>query len=57
MIVRGRVFPLEQGVGCGDGIGCGVDFLAVEVGGDLFAMLPGQSLPGFLNHRPYVGEA
>ena len=41
--VVGRVaLALEQQVGLADGVGLGVDLLAVEVGGDLLAVLRGQ---------------
>ena len=39
-VVRRLAFALEQQVGLGDGVGLGVDLLAVEVGGDLLAVLP-----------------
>ena len=42
--VVGRLaFALEQQVGLADGVGLGVDLLAVEVGRDLLAVLRGES--------------
>ena len=38
-VVRRLAFALEQQVGLGDGVGLGVDLLAVEVGRDLLAVL------------------
>ena len=35
-------FALEEHVGLADGVGLGIDFLAVEVGGDLLAALGGE---------------
>ncbi|WP_295393090.1 hypothetical protein [uncultured Thiodictyon sp.] len=43
--VVGRLaVALEQEVGLADGIGLGVDLLAIEVGGDLFAVAAAISL-------------
>ena len=38
-VVRRLALALEQQVGLADGVGLGVDLLAVEVGGDLLAVL------------------
>ena len=39
-VVRRVALALEQQVGLADGVGLGVDLLAVEVRGDLLAVLP-----------------
>ena len=41
-VVRRLALALEQQVGLADGVGLGVDLLAVEVGGDLLAVLRGE---------------
>ncbi len=41
-VVGGLALALEEQVGLADGVGLGVDLLAVEVGGDLFAVLGGE---------------
>ena len=56
--VVGRLaFALEQQVGLGDGVGLGVDFLAVEVGGDLLAVFFGKLLERFLRDRQHAAGA
>ena len=53
--VVGRLaLALEQEVGLGDGVGLGVDLLAVEVGGDLLAVLGCQVLQGLLRDRQHA---
>jgi hypothetical protein len=42
-VVRRLALALEQQVGLADGVGLGVDLLAVEVGGDLLAVLAASS--------------
>ena len=50
--VVGRfAFALQQQVGLADGVGLGVDLLAVEVRGDLLAVLAGELSQGLLSHR------
>jgi hypothetical protein len=41
-VVRGIALALEQQVGLADGVGLGVDLLAVQVGGDLLAVVARQ---------------
>ena len=42
-IVRRLAFAFEQQIGFADRVGFGVDFLAVEVGGDFLAVLAASS--------------
>ena len=56
--VVGRVaLALEQQVGLADGIGLGVDLLAVEVGGDLLAVLLGELQQRLLGHGQHAAGA
>ena len=52
--VGGDALVLEQQVGLADGVGLGVDLLAVEVGGDLFSVLRGELLQRFFGE---IGRA
>ncbi len=56
-VVRRVAFALEQQVGLADGVGLGVDLLAVEVGGDLLAVLARQRLQRFLGHGEHAAGA
>ena len=56
-IVGRLAFALEQEIGLGDGVGFGVDLLAVEVGGDLFAARRGEVLQGLLGDRQHAAGA
>jgi hypothetical protein len=47
-VVGALALALEQHVGLADGVGLGVDLLAVEVGGDLLAVLGGELLERLL---------
>ena len=56
--VVGRfALSLEKQVGLADGVGLGVDLLAVEVGGDLLAMLGGELPQGVLGHGQHAAGA
>lgn len=56
--VVGRVaVAFEQRVGLADGVGLAVDFLAVKVRGDLFAVGLGNLLKGLLGHRQHAAGA
>ena len=46
-IVGSVAFTLEQEVGFGDGVGFGIDLLAVQMRGDLLVVFFGQLLQGF----------
>ena len=41
-VVGGLALAFQQQVGLADGVGLGVDLLAVQVGGDLLAVLGGE---------------
>ncbi len=56
-VVGGLALALEQEVGLADGIGLGVDLLAVEVGGHLLAVLPGELLQRLLGHGQHAAGA
>ncbi len=43
-VIGGVAIAGQQQIGLGDGVGLGVDLLAVEVGGDLLALRDGQML-------------
>ena len=45
-VVRGVALAFEQEVGLADGVGLGVDLLAVEVGGNLLTVLGRESAAG-----------
>ena len=56
-VVGGLAFALEQQVGLADGIGLGVDLLAVEMRGNLLAVLAGQLLQRFLGDGQHAAGA
>ena len=56
-VVRGLAFALEQQVGLADGVGLGVDLLAVEVRRDLLAVLSRQFLQRLFRHRQHAAGA
>ena len=56
-VVRRLAFALEQQVGLADGVGLGVDLLAVEVGGDLLAVLLGELLQRLLGDGQHAAGA
>ena len=56
-VVRRVALALEQQVGLADGVGLGVDLLAVEVGGDLLAVLRGELLQRLLGHGQHAAGA
>ena len=56
-VVGGLALTLEQEVGLADGVGLGVDLLAVEVGGDLLAALGGELAQGLLGHGQHAAGA
>ena len=56
-VVRRVTLALQQQVGLANGIGLGVDLLAIEMGGDLFAMVGGQLLQGFLGNGQHATRA
>ena len=56
-VVRRLALALEQQVGLADGVGLGVDLLAVEVGGDLLAVLLGELLERLLGHGQHAAGA
>ena len=56
-VVRGLALALEQQVGLADGVGLGVDLLAVEVGGDLLAVLLGELLQRLLGDGQHAAGA
>ena len=56
-VVCGVAFALEQQVGLADGVGFGVDFLAVEMGGDLFAPFPGEFPERVFGHGQHAAGA
>ena len=56
--VVGRLaFALQQEVRLRDGVGLGVDLLAVEVGRDLLAVRLGELLQRLLGHRQHAAGA
>ena len=57
MLSAASPLALEQKVRLGDGVGLGVDFLAVEVGGDLLAALLGDLDQRLLGHRQHAAGA
>ena len=50
-------FAFEQHVGLADGVGLGVDLLAVEVRADLLAALAGESVERFLGDGEHAARA
>ena len=56
-IVGGVALALEQEVGLADGVGLGVDLLAVEVDGGLLAALGGEMLQGLLGYGEHAAGA
>jgi hypothetical protein len=56
-VVRLVALALEQEVGLADGVGLGVDLLAVEVRGDLLAVLGGELLQRLLGHGEHAAGA
>ena len=56
-VVGGVPFALQQQVGLADGVGLGVDLLAVKVGGDLLAVLGGELLEHVLGHGQHAAGA
>ncbi len=56
-VVGGCALALEQEVGLADGIGLGVDLLAIEMGGDVFAVLGGELPQGLLGDRQHAAGA
>ena len=57
MLSGGLALALEQQVGLADGVGLGVDLLAVEVRGDLLAVLGGESLQRLLGDGEHAAGA
>ena len=57
MLSAASAFSLEQQVGLADGVGFGVDLLAVEVGRDILAVLGGELPQGVLGHRQHAAGA
>ena len=53
-VVGGFPLTLEEKVRLSNGVGLGVDLLAVEMGGDLFATLPGDLRQHLLGHRQHA---
>ena len=49
-VVGGVTPSFQQQIGLADGIGLGVDLLAVEVGGNVLAVVGGELLQGLLGH-------
>ena len=56
-VVGGGPFALEEEIRLGDGVGLGVDLLAVEMGGDLLAVLAGDLRQRLLGHRQHAAGA
>ena len=56
-VVGGFAFALEQQVRLADGVGFGVDLLAVEVGGDVLVVLGGELPQGVLGHGEHAAGA
>ena len=56
-VVRRLALALEQEVGLADGVGLGVDLLAVEVGGDLLAVFLGELLQRLFADRQHAAGA
>ena len=56
-VVGGFAFSLEQQVSLADGVGFGVDLLAVEVGGDVLAVLGGELPQGVFGHGQHAAGA
>ena len=56
-VVRLVAIPFEQEVGFADGVGFGVNFLAVEVSGDSFAVLLGDLPQRFLGDGEHSAGA
>jgi hypothetical protein len=56
-VVRRVALALEQQVGLADGVGLGVDLLAVEVGGDLLAVFGGELLQRLLGDGQHAARA
>ena len=56
-VVRRFALAFEQQVGLADGVGLGVDFLAVEVRGDLLAVLLGELLQRLFGHGQHAAGA
>ena len=48
---------MQQQVGLADGVGLGVDLLAVQVGGDLLAVLAGMLPMGLLGYGQHAAGA
>ena len=53
-VVGGFPLALEEEVCLGDGVGLGVDLLAVEMGGNLLAALLGELRQRLLGHRQHA---
>ena len=53
-VVRGFAFAFQQQVRLADGVGFRVDFLAIEVCGNLFASLCRELLQGFFGHGQHA---
>ena len=56
-VVGGGAFAFQQQVGLADGVGFGVDLLAEQMNGDVFAVFPGQLVQGFLGHCEHAASA
>ena len=56
-VVRRLALALEQQVGLADGVGLGVDLLAVEMGGHLLAVLRGELLERLLGDGQHAAGA
>ena len=56
-VVGGLALPLQQQVGLADGEGLGIGLLAVQMGGDLLAVLGGEFLQRLLGHGQHTAGA
>ena len=56
-VVGGVPFALQQQVGLADGVGLGIDLLAIEVGGDFLAVVGGELLKHVLGHGQHAASA
>ena len=56
-VVGGVSFTLQQQVGLANGVGLGIDLLAVEMGGDFLAVVGGELLKHVLGHGQHAASA
>ena len=56
-IVRFGPFPFQNQVGLADGVGLRVNLLAVQVNGDVLALLGGQLRQRILRHGEHTARA